>query len=123
MPNVSKDTDQQKKKIRTSKKISLLPLLLLIYLVESNLPIRTRLIKRTKTTKDVFGTIKNKNRVVAITSSQQVLIPFWRKKKKISFISNTFFAERKVITLANVSRKMSQKTSVGLENLHANDCS
>lgn len=70
MQSVSKNIDQQKKKIKTPEIISLLTFSLLIYLMGSNPLIKTRLTKRIKTTKEAFGIIKNKNKVAAITSLQ-----------------------------------------------------
>lgn len=70
MQSVFKSIDQQRKKIKTPERISLLIFPLLIYLMGSNPPIKTRLTKRIKTTKEAFGIIKDKNKVAAITSLQ-----------------------------------------------------
>lgn len=51
-----------KKRLKIPRRINLLIFFLLTYLIESNLPIKTRLTKRTKTTKEVFGNAKDKNR-------------------------------------------------------------
>lgn len=71
----------------------------------------------------VFDTIKDKNNVATMTSIQQVSILFLRRKKKISSISNTSSAKEKLITLANIPQKKSEKTSIGLDNLYASVCS
>lgn len=68
--SISKGTGLQKRKRKTLERISLLTLLLLIYLVASIsnnfLSTRARLTKRTRTTKEVFGTIKGIDRVVVM---------------------------------------------------------
>ena len=66
--SVPKGTNQPKK--RTPGRINLLTLFSLTYLVAniSNnlLPTRARLVKGTRTTKEVFSTIENEDRIVAI---------------------------------------------------------
>lgn len=62
--SVLKGTKQPK--IKRSKRISLLILLLPTYLVQS-LPIRARLARKTKTIIEVFGAMEDKNGVAAIT--------------------------------------------------------
>lgn len=82
MLGISKATNQQKKKIRTLRKISLLTPLLLIYLVENNNLPFTRLIKKIKTTKKVFGAMVDKNKVKAKIFLQQISISLLKKRKK-----------------------------------------
>ena len=67
MPSISKNINQQKRRIKTTKKINLLKTFLLTHLVESTNLLFTRLIKKTKTTKKVFDAIIDKNRVKAKT--------------------------------------------------------
>lgn len=67
---ISKNIGWQKKRRRTLEKISLLTLLLLIYLVVNTLnnflPTKTKMVKKTKTTMEVFGAVKGKNRVIVM---------------------------------------------------------
>lgn len=63
MPTVFKDIDQQNKKIKTLKKISLLISYLLTHLIKHNNLLSIRLTKKTRTTKKVFGTMVDKNKV------------------------------------------------------------
>lgn len=71
MVSVSEGTNLQKKRIRTLKKINLLTLPLLIYLVKSNLnnlpPIRAGSVEKTMIIKKVFDAVKNENKIAAIT--------------------------------------------------------
>lgn len=46
-----------------------------------------------------------------------------KRKIKTFFISNTSFAKRKIITLANISRKRNQKTNVSFYNFNTDDSS
>ena len=81
--------------------------------------------RKTKTTNEVTGVVKDKNRIVNLTLLPQVLILFLRKKKgtfpKLSIIT----VIRKNITPTSVLgiQWKRQKTSDGLGNLHAGDCS
>lgn len=68
--SISKGISLQKRKRITLEKINLLTLFSLIYLVVSTinlLPTRVRLAKKTRTIKEVFGTVGYKDRVAAIT--------------------------------------------------------
>lgn len=109
MLSVSKGTDQPKKRIRTLGKISLLALLMLRCLVKSNLPIKTRLIKRIRITKEIPGVIKNKDRIAIINSLLQVSISFLKRKKKTFSRSSAFISGGKVITISSVLKKRSKK--------------
>ena len=61
MPSISKDINQQKRRIRTLEKISPLIFLLLIYLIGSNLSIKARPIKKTITTEEILDIIRDKD--------------------------------------------------------------
>lgn len=63
MPSIFKIINQQKKRIKTLGRIKLLISLFLTYLVGNNNFLSIRPIKRTKTTKKVFGTMVDKDRV------------------------------------------------------------
>lgn len=53
------------------------------------LPTRARPVKKTKTTKEVFGAGAGKNKVALTNLLKQVLISFLRRKKKTSSILNS----------------------------------
>lgn len=78
-----------------------------------------------KTTKKIFSAVREKNRNIVITSLQQVLTSFQKKKKKISPISNTFFIEEKANTLIYVPKTKisSQKTSINLGDIYVGNYS
>lgn len=128
MLSISKNIDLQKKRIKTLRRINLLTLSLLTYLVGSNtnnlLPTKARLAKKIKTTKKIFSIIRDKNRVILMNFLQQVSI-LSRKKRRISLISNTSTVKKRVITLISVLRtqKRSYKNCVSLGNLYASNCS
>lgn len=86
MPSISKDIGLQKKKRKTLRRISLLILFLLLYLVKNtpnnHLPIRVRPIKMIRTIKKVPG-IDNKDKVVAMTFFPQMSTSL-RGRKRIS---------------------------------------
>lgn len=63
--SVFKITNQQKKKIKILKKINLLILFLLTYLVKNNNLLSIRLIKKTKTTREIFDAMVNEDKVEA----------------------------------------------------------
>lgn len=81
--------------------------------------------KKTKTIKEVLDAIKNKNKDKATTPLQQVLTSFLIRNKKTSPTLNASSAEKKAITLTNALKKRSknQKTSIGIKNLYARNCS
>lgn len=64
MPIAFKAIGQPKRKIKTLEKIYLLTPFLLIHLVKNINLLPTRSMKRTKTIKEVFGTIVNKDIIV-----------------------------------------------------------
>lgn len=109
MLSVSKTISLQKKRIRILERMILLTPLLLIILIRSNNFPLTRLIKRIKTTKEVFGTMIKKDKFEAKTLLQQVLILLSKRKNKTSPILNVFFVKKKIIALASVLKKKSQK--------------
>lgn len=89
------------------------------------LPIRARLTKRTKTTKEVLGAVGDKDKVIAMTCLQWVLMSMSSKKKrKTSSKLDASIAIGKGIILISISRTQikSQKTTISLGNLHASDC-
>ena len=97
---------------------------LLTRLVENSpLPLsRLHLPKRTRTTsKEVLGTKgADEDRVMAMTLLQRVSTPTpSRKKRKISLKFGATTVTRRDITLSSISK--SQKTSVGLGDLHVGD--
>lgn len=100
MSSVSKSIDQQKRRIKTLGRTSLLTFLLLTYLVVGNLLIITRPTRKIKTTKKVLNT-KNKNRVIAMTFLHQVSM-LSRKKKMIFLLSNVLIIRKRRITLISV---------------------
>lgn len=129
MPSVFEDIDLQKRKIKTLRRISPLTFFLLTYLVGSNSnhppPIKAKPAKKTKTTKEFLGAVGSKNRIAVMILLQQVSISFSRKKRRTSCTLNTSTTEKKIITLTNIFRTKirSQKTSVSLGKLYANNCS
>lgn len=94
MSNIFKALNQQKRKIRTLKKISLLTPFLLTNLVKNNNFLFTKPIKKTQTTKKVFGTIIDKDKGEVRTLLQQMSIPFLKKK-----IRGTYFRSPITITI------------------------
>lgn len=94
IPSAFKAISKQKKRIRTLEKMSLLIRYLLIDLMESNNPLSTRLIKKTKITKKVFGAIVDKDKVVAKTSLSQMSILLSKKKKRTSPKLSAFFRKK-----------------------------
>lgn len=130
MPSISKSISLQKKKRKILERICLLTPLLLTYLVinTSNrfLTIKAKLAKKTRIAKKVvFGAIRDKNRVIAMTPLQQVLTPISsRKKRRISLKSNFSTAIRRDITIMSTfkTQKGSQKTNIVLDNFHVGDC-
>ena len=122
MPSVSEATGQQRRKIRTLGRISPLTPPLLTYLVGSNNLPPTKPIKRIRTTKEVLGAMVDEDRVEVKTPLQQVSTLLAKRKKRISPTSNASSAKEKAITPASVLRRRSQKTSVGLGDLHVGDC-
>ena len=66
-------------------------------------PTRAKLVKNTKTTKEVFSIEGAKNRFVVMTPLQKVLmLTLSRKKRKISPKSNAITVIKKGITLISV---------------------
>lgn len=63
--------------IKTLEKISSLALFLLTYLVKSNPPTKTRLVKKIRTTKKIPGVRINKDRIAVITLLSEVPILFF----------------------------------------------
>lgn len=118
MLNVSKDTNQPRK--RTPRRISLLTFSLLMCLIENNLFIKSWLVKKNKTTKKVFSTAKDKNKIAATTPLPKMPILFLKKKKKIFPTSYTSITKRRAIFPKNISRRgtRSQKTSDNFCHLH-----
>lgn len=78
-----------------------------MHLVENNNLLPTKLKKKNKITKEVFGAIIDKDRDEAKIHLQQVSTSFLTKKKKISSMLNTFSTEGKAIILANIPKKKS----------------
>lgn len=70
MSNIFKAINQQKKKIKTLRKINPLIFFLLIHLIENNNFLSIKLTKRTQTTKKVFDDMVDKDRVEAKTFLQ-----------------------------------------------------
>ena len=70
MLSISKEIDQQRKKIKTLRRIILLTSFLLTHLMGNNNLLSTKLTKKRKTIKDVFGTMINKHKVKAKTPLQ-----------------------------------------------------
>ena len=123
MPSVFEVTNLQKKRIKTLEKINLLIPFLLTYLIKNNNFLSTRLTKKIRTIREIFGTIVNKNRVIGKIQLQKLSTLLLKKKKKISFILNVFFIKKKSITPTKVLEKRSEKVSVSFGNLYINDCS
>lgn len=121
MLNVFEVTDQQKLRIKTPEKISLLTLLSLMYLVGNNSLLLIKSTKKTITTKEILGTMINKDEVRTKTHLQQILTLSPKRKKRIFLTSNSFFAKRKANIPASVLKKKTQKTSVNLIDLYVND--
>ena len=117
-------TDPQKRKRRTSERISPPTPPLLIYLVENSHFLLSRLSPPTLR-KTVPGVAENNNRVVTSTFLPQKLILFPKKKGGTCPKSSAITVIEKDITLTSVFeiRKRSQKTSDSLSNLHAGDYS
>lgn len=99
---------------------------MLTYLIKNNnfLSIRIKPTKKIRTNQKVFGIMVNQNKDKAKTLLQKVLISLPKRKKKISFILNTFILLKKAIILTSVFRKVtkSQIASVSLGNFHTSDC-
>ena len=110
MPSVSEGTDQRKRKIKTLGRITPLISSLLTYPVGSRHP--PPIWKKTRTTKEVFGTLVNEDKDEAKTPLWQIWTLLLKKKKKISPMSNTFTTEGRVISPTSVfkRRTRSQKT-------------
>ena len=127
MSSIFKNINQSKRRIRSPRRINAPTLPLLTYLVENSHVFSTRFSppthKKTKTTKKVFSIDKCRDETKIF--KQQISTSLSRKKKKILLKSNTSTTGGMVIMPTNVFRKKnrSQKTSVSLGNLHANDCS
>lgn len=103
MPNVSKITNQHKKKIKSSRKICLLTTFLLIYLVENNNFLLIKSTKKIKTTKEVLVAILDKDKVKTKTFFDKVLMLSSKKKKprEIYPISYITIAMRRIIKQQN----------------------
>ena len=96
---------------KTSERISLLTLLLLIYLIK-NLPTRARLVKKTRITKEVFSIMGGKDKIIAMTPLQKMLtLMLSRRKGKTSPKLSTSTIIERGITLTNVlkTQNKSQK--------------
>ena len=87
----------------------------------SRLPLPTR--RRTRTTKEVLGTVVDGDGDEAKTPLRQVSTLLPRRKKKISPMSNASTAEGRAILPTSVLRKgtRSQKTSGSLGNLYVDE--
>lgn len=107
MLSVFEGINQQKKRIRTLRRISLLIFPLLICLVENNPSTRAKPIRKLRPTKKVFNT-KNKNRIAAIALLPLIPILFL-KKKKIFCRLNALTIGKKIITLSSVLKKRFKK--------------
>lgn len=107
MPYIFMIISQLKKKIRTLGKISLLTFSLLIHLVKSNNILSIKLIKKTKITKEVFGIMIDKIKIIAKIYLQLVSILLLKRKKKkiISFVLNVFSIRGKAIMPTSVLKK------------------
>lgn len=95
--SVFKIIDQQKRRIKTLERISLMISLLLTYLIKNNnfSPTRASQTKKTRTTKKVFGAVVDKDRIEAKIFLQQISILLLRKKKKIfSYIKCSFYKKK-----------------------------
>lgn len=86
-----------KRKIKTLERISLLTLFLLTHLIGSNNFLSTRLIKKTRTSKEIFGVMIEENKVVAKIFLQQVSKLLPKEKKKIFSILSSFFTKKKLL--------------------------
>ena len=115
-------TKKEKKDLERLSPLTLVPLTFLVASINPP-PTKARLARRTRITRDIFGTEGAKG-VVTMTPLQLVLTPTLSKRKrrtspKLSAIS----AIKKGITRTSILsiQKMSQNTSVNLSNFYAGD--
>lgn len=101
--SVSKGISLQIKGRKTLENLSSLIFPLLRYLIGS-LPIRVRLARKTKTTKEISGTTEDKNRVAAIIFLPQVSTLFLKRKERRLSKSSAITAIKKYITPTSVLR-------------------
>lgn len=126
--NIFKGKSLQKRTRKTLKRISQLILFLLTYLLASTLnnllPTRVRLVKRTKTIKEIFwhyGRWKQSysyDSPIIGTNSNVI-----KKERKDIFHIKYFKCKKKGITSTNVLKpqRRCQKTSLNLGNLYASN--
>lgn len=124
MLNVSKITNQHKKKIKSSRKINLLTTSLLIYLVENNNFLPTKSTKKIKTTKEVLVAILDKDKVKTKIFLDKVLMLLSKKKKprEIYPISYITIAMRRIIKQQNFFSQGKTEISQKISNYLSKFC-